>query len=333
MNFSKIDKYLIAFFSIILIISCWLIVSIKQSSEILPDRAAIGTISFVENNVKKRNSFNQNWFDTYKNDSFVIGDFIFTGDESTALLDFYNGNRIIVSKNSLVRINDSQNKLLLSVTNGNIEAKSTNGMNVSIEGKKEFVVANQSEFKLEHKENKINIEVYNGDLELETSSKKVKLNDGDNVKISEGNTVIEKSKLRIDIAYILDNKLILHWNSEFHESPFEVNISENSNFSNPKNISTVLENIELPWSGQQAFIKITTKDKKGEFYTSSTRHIFNQLSAGAEKEVIPEIPEEKKSTFSKIKDYFNKILDNNSKEKVIEKMVKKNKESSSKDEK
>ena len=328
MNLSKIDKFLISFFTIILIISCWFVVFTKPSTEILPDREPIGTISYLENNVKKRNSINQNWFDTYVNDSFVLNDFIFNGDDSTALLDFYNGNRIVVSKNSLIHINDNKNKLTLSVDNGNIQAKSQQEMHVSIVGKKEFVVANQTEFKLDHQKNKIEIEVYKGDLQLETPSKKIKLNDGDSVHINDGQTVVEKSKLRIDIAYILDNKLFLHWVSEYHESPFEIRVSETIDFSKASKLTSVLENHEMPWRAKQAFVMVVTKDKNGREVSSSVRQIFNQFSTASDNEITQEmtkeIPAEKKSILSKIQEYIGKIINNNSKDKVIDKMVKKN---------
>ena len=290
----------------------------------LPERDPIGTISYVENNVKKRNAINQNWFDTFVNDSFVLNDFIYTGDDSCALLDFYDGNRIIVSKNSLIRINDNKNKLMLSVDNGNIQATSTQGMHVSITGKKEFVVTNQSEFKLDHQKNKIDIEVYKGDLELETPNKKFKLNDGDNAHINQGNTVIEKSKLRIDVAYILDNKLVLHWVSVYHESPFEILLSATDDFSKSPKLTTVLESQEIPWSAKQDYVKIVTKDKNGAEVASSTRQVFNKLTTNTEKEIPVVKSSEKQSVFSKISEYFSKIIQNNSKEKVIEKMVKKN---------
>jgi len=141
---NKLKSYdkVILFICVALIGICWVLIlnpNYLHSDNVLGQK--IGSVSTDGSGVRKKISSAYFWKDIMNMNNLYDGDAVFVGDDSSALVEFDNGNTLKLNANSLIKFKNKNNNLSLDLAFGQaqIESKTKIKSNGQVNSKAQYI--------------------------------------------------------------------------------------------------------------------------------------------------------------------------------------------------
>jgi hypothetical protein len=309
-RFSTIDRVILCGSVVILAVLSYLL---YDDSLLFPSskqhEKTIGTISSMNNDVRRKNSGNFVWLPGNSNDEVYEKDSIFTGDGSQAAIKLNDGTVIQISENSLVNLNQKNGEMELDLRFGQFVGNGTTVIKVKTGNEEYTIQGSGGKFEINRsKSGELDVKVISGSAEISGKAGKQNLKSNESLQITKKGT--EKSEVEAKIRLITKDDVILYrysdkvplnfeWDGKGPISQYSIEVSKTEDFKKVLVLhSTKEEKIALKEIFKEGvyFWRVKALDISQKLLVTSSIQKFNINLLVAPKIVTPE----DKATFKSI---------------------------------
>ena len=263
-SFEKTDQKILGVSLLLLLLSSYLlwqdgwIYNLVQKKN--SDLQEIGRISFSKNDVRRRYEVALSWLPIKEKNNIYQGDSIFTGEDSSATIETQKGEKIFISPNSLVVINQKTDSISLDIGFGSVQGQIENGKKLLITSNNNIteLIGDNATIKVDAGEgNKLVLNVLSGQVKISTPTGTKILSQDDATEIAiDGQTqdLIQPGvQLLAPLAnqYLLpeeDKPVLFKWKTAKPSARMKIKISVNSDLSNPLVDSRLNDNFYMGYN-------------------------------------------------------------------------------------
>lgn len=159
----KRDRWIIAIALLIVFGASYTLVFVNDDDGLNDRSEILGEVSNVNKDVRHKVSSRYDWRDSHKNQKIGLGDQIFTGKNSNAIVSFANNQKLTIMENSLIKFDSRPGEpLKIQVLSGEFKAQLAKNQKIEIEicGEKHLVEAQeQANFSIQNSKNCENVSV------------------------------------------------------------------------------------------------------------------------------------------------------------------------------
>lgn len=247
-RFEKIDKRIISTATVTLLLSlllfwqdAWIYRLVQRQHGELEQ---IGEVTVIENDVRRRFEVALSWLPLSKRNEVYQGDSIFTGKNSTVVIETKSGERITIAPNSLVVINKKQDSLSIDIGFGSVQGKVD-------KGKKLFVTSNNNLAELDGDNatvkidagegNNLVLNVIAGEVKVKSGSSEKTLRQDDLKELTQKGDALDVNRPPVQLLAPLANQIfklsddkpiVFQWKTARPFSRMKLKIASDPNFKN-----------------------------------------------------------------------------------------------------
>lgn len=183
------------------------------------DLKPIGSISFSENDVRRKNSGNFIWLPGNNKDQVFNEDSIFTGDRSQASIHLNDGTLIQIQENSLVNLNLKNGQMELDLRFGQFVGDGKAPLRVRTGSEEYTIQGADAKFEINRSQNgALDVKVLSGNAEITGKAGKQKLNQNESLKI--GKNGAEKTEVDAKVRLLTKDDIYIYRNEDKVPIPF-----------------------------------------------------------------------------------------------------------------
>lgn len=262
MKIAHLDKLLIGFFGIFLIIGLYFLLfqESEKPKQISPSKK-IGEISEIKNNVKKKNSFSLIWHESSKGDPIVENDFIFTGDDSEVQIMLINGNIINISNNSMIHFLNYQDFPSINLKKGELASNGESPIKINFPESKKEIFSKGSNFKVSQGTKNIELSVFKGNVLFNNSQK---INQGNKLILKDGKKQIAKISLYIKKVEHNKETSTIYLVNKTSSSEILINLYKTKGKTPTESIKSTVDKVDIP--KDYKYISLSSGDIRTPLY-------------------------------------------------------------------
>lgn len=244
MRLRSFDNLLVGMMSMVALVCLYMLYGVRFYSKSSTNEIKVASIVEQIKTVKRKKDFYQSWTDVSAGDDLSLNDEIYTHEQSSAKINFTNGQEINLFENSLLKIKTLNNSSTLALDKGNLTAKlSANSpkLDVVLNGKKYSFESQNANIQIEQgdSENKVLLLDGKAKLNIDQKSNDLKANE---VLIQNKKTgAIKIKELPFSLKYPSQNvvnyfakekEIVFKWAYTNGAAPVRIRIAKDSKFSN-----------------------------------------------------------------------------------------------------
>lgn len=212
---------------------------------------AVGSLSTLENDVRRKSSTDFVWLPGIKKDEVYNQDSIFTGNNSRATVQMNDGSIIEIQENSLVNINVKDGQMQLDLRFGQLTGTGKSTIKVKTTNDEYTIDGKDGRFQVNRSSGgDLGVKVLSGKAEIKGKKGRQDLKSNESFQISDKG--VEKNQVEATIQLITkDNNSFqlkkqkdpvpLEWSSKGPVAQYQVEISTDENFKTTKSLKFVTE--------------------------------------------------------------------------------------------
>lgn len=254
MRVRSFDNLLMGMMSIVALVCLYMLYGSRLHSKSTGAEFKVASIVEQIKTVKRKKDFYQSWSDINTGDDLSLNDEIYTHEQSSAKINFTNGQEISLFENSLLKIKTLNKSNTLSLDKGNLTAKlSANApkLDVVLNGKKYSFESQNANIQIEQgkSENKFLLLDGKAKLNIDQKSNELKSNEvliqnketGD-IKIKELPFIQKYPPHNLVYYFAHEKELNFNWSYTSGSIPVKIIIARDSKFSNIIRSETIESN-------------------------------------------------------------------------------------------
>lgn len=297
MTLRRIDQVMVTLGLLLILISSYQLFFKSNKSD---SGIALGTLTSKISVVKTKNALALGWQDGLIGNGLFEDQLIYTDSNSSAGIQFKEGNQLQISQNSLVRLRSNNKQNALNVSRGFMQAKlkGNESLIVQLNGKDFHLTGKDTDIQINLHDKSGEIGVLKGELKVEGNGIKESINTSSALQLDE-NSVQKKSiyfktvsPARNSIQYVpaIPNEIKFEWHPK---EMAKLAISKSPNLTNSQIIEDAGETI-VPFQEGNYYYRI--ENDNGTSLTSSIKVILEKAPQllrpldGERYEVLKETP-------------------------------------------
>lgn len=259
------------------------------------DRSTLGVVGTLSNDVRRKHKATLTWRDAFQDDSVYVGDSIFTGDDSSAVLELDEGISLELEPNSLVILSEQDDGFQLDLKIGRITAKQApkaqgnkvRKLRVVQKGKVAKIDLNKKT-KIQLSKNKagdMELLAKSGESKIVVNGQEENLKEAEKVKL---NRSLELLKFKEDLMliyppdgsgmFLSEEKLIpFKWSGDNKFSLYNLQVADNPEFTKPESLTTEKFSGLIPlnkFTGRELHWRVIGMISSGEEVISNAKKFY-----------------------------------------------------------